>query len=66
MNRKRENLTISQTATIIGVSESYISLIENDKRIPNPGVAKKLGKLFHFDWHLFYEDNEYSDNKGVG
>lgn len=46
----------SQAAQILGVDRSYISHLETGRKTPSPDMAKRIGLLLDFDWHIFYED----------
>ena len=44
----------SQAAQILGVDRSYLTYIINGKKTPSPEMAKRIGLLLGFDWHVFY------------
>jgi len=44
--RKKSNLTIMQVEIKTGISNSYISLIERDKRKPSVEILHKLAKAY--------------------
>lgn len=51
--RKEKNLTIRQIETYSGVSNSYLSQVENGKKgIPSPSILKKLSKALKVDYNL--------------
>lgn len=53
-NRKKLNLSQEQVAEEVGVSRQYYNYIENEKRKPSIGLAKKLGDLLTIDWTIFF------------
>lgn len=40
--RKKQNLTAEKIAEACGTSRSYITLIENDKRLPGKNIIPKI------------------------
>lgn len=48
-------LNKNQVATILSVDRSYITHIVNGKKTPSPDMAKRIGLLLGFDWHIFYD-----------
>ena len=56
--REKYNLTAQAVAKLCGVSRSYITLIENGKRLPGRKVIPKLAKVLHvktnivINWYL--------------
>lgn len=54
--RKKKGLTQQEVAEFIDKSPALYSAIEMGNRRPSPEVAKKIGKLFDFDWTAFYEE----------
>lgn len=51
--RKERGLTIRQIETYSGVSNSYLSQLENGKKgIPSPTILKKLSKALKVDYNL--------------
>jgi len=54
---KERNLTKNQAATILDVDRSYITHIVNGRKTPSPDMAKRIGLLLDFDWHIFYADS---------
>lgn len=53
---KSKGYTKNQVAQILGVNRSYISKIAKGDSTPAPDMAKRIGLLLGFDWHVFYED----------
>ena len=45
--RARAGLSQSELATAAGVSGSYISLIEMDRRVPREGTLERLSRALH-------------------
>lgn len=56
--RKKNNLSAQSLAEICGVARSYITLIENGKRLPGRKVIPKLATALHvktnviINWYL--------------
>lgn len=53
--RISNNMSLISVSKQIGVTNGYLSLIENGKRKPSVVVAKKLAKLYKMDWTKFFE-----------
>ena len=55
MREKREeaHLTQQQLATMIGISRTTITKIENGGR-PSVNTAQKIANILGFDWTLFF------------
>lgn len=51
--RKRANLTQHETADLLNISRPYYCLIENNKKKPSIGLAKKIGLMFNIPWYQF-------------
>jgi hypothetical protein len=51
--RRRENLTQSQLAAKLGISASYLNLIENNRRPLTAPILIKLAQLYELDLHAF-------------
>lgn len=52
----KRNLNKNQAAQILGVDRSFFTHIINGKKTPSPDMAKRIGLLLDFDWHIFYSD----------
>lgn len=52
--RKRHGLTMKQLGEQTGLSESYISMIENMERTPSVSAAKRIADVLGFDWTRFF------------
>lgn len=56
--RKKNNLSAEELSKACGVSRSYITLIENNKRLPSKKIIPKLAEVLHIktniviDWYL--------------
>lgn len=46
----------NQVAQILGVDRSYLTHIISGKKTPSPDMAKRIGLLLGFDWHVFYSE----------
>jgi hypothetical protein len=56
--RRRENLSQVQLAERLGVSPSYLNLIENNRRPLPASLLIKLAQLFELDLHAFAGDDD--------
>jgi transcriptional regulator with XRE-family HTH domain len=58
IERKKNNLSAQALADACGVSRSYITLIENNKRLPGKEVISKIARTLHLEvnviinWYL--------------
>lgn len=56
--RKKYRLTTKELATLCGVARSYITLIENGKRLPGKKIIPKIADALHLktniiiNWYL--------------
>ena len=56
--RKKQDLTVQEIAEICGISRSYITLIENGKRLPGKKILLKIAVALHLktsivlNWYL--------------
>ena len=57
--RKEKKLTHQEVAEKVNISRQYYGFIENGERTRSVPIAKRLGKLFGFDWPIFFEDDCY-------
>lgn len=51
-----KKLNKSQVAQILDIDRSYLTHIISGKKTPSPEMAKRIGLLLGFDWHIFYND----------
>src|SRR5262245_39828781 len=56
--RRREALSQVQLAEKLGISPSYLNLIENNRRPLPAGLLIKLAQLFNVDVHSFATDED--------
>src|ERR1700689_4907149 len=56
--RRRENLTQVLMAERLGISPSYLNLIESNRRPLPAALLIKLAQLFEFDLHRFGADGD--------
>src|SRR5256885_509912 len=56
--RRRENLSQVQLAERLGVSPSYLNLIENNRRPLPAALLIRLAQLFGADLHSFASDED--------
>ena len=63
----RDGTGMSQSAFAkkIGISQQYYNFIESGKRQPPIKTAKKIAGALGFDWRLFYEEGEGSEQRRV-
>lgn len=54
--RALKGLTQEQLASIVGVSRTMITEIENGNAAPSVNSAKKIADVLDFDWVRFFED----------
>jgi transcriptional regulator with XRE-family HTH domain len=58
IERKKNNLSAEALAKVCGISRSYITLIENGKRLPGRKIIPKIGQALHIktniiiNWYL--------------
>jgi DNA-binding XRE family transcriptional regulator len=52
------NTTEKQVADAIGIKQAPYHRIETGQNKPRVENAKKIAKLFGFDWRLFYPDEQ--------
>jgi transcriptional regulator with XRE-family HTH domain len=60
--RKTNSLTIKQLAEKVGVSQSYISQLENDKVNPSLGTLKKIANALDINMIDFFDRDREDDN----
>ena len=53
--RKERGMTMKQLGDVTGLSESYISMIENMERTPSVSAAKRIAAALGFEWTRFFE-----------
>jgi predicted transcriptional regulator/transcriptional regulator with XRE-family HTH domain len=56
--RRREQMSQSQLAERLGISASYLNLIENNRRPLPAAVLIKLAQIFSIDLHAFAADED--------
>ncbi len=56
--RRREGLTQAQLAERLGISASYLNLIENNRRTLSAPLLIRLAQLFHLDLAAFAQDDQ--------
>lgn len=54
--RKAKNLTQSDMAKLVGCSEQYYNMIENEKRTPSVKTAKEISRILNIEWVNFFKD----------
>lgn len=53
---EKKGFTKYQVAQILDVDRGYITRITKGERVPSVDMAKRIGTLLDFDWHLFFAD----------
>lgn len=56
--RKEKQMTGEDVSQKAGISVQHYNFIENGKRRPSVGVAKRIASVLGFDWTRFFEDGE--------
>ncbi|MHB8122648.1 MAG: helix-turn-helix domain-containing protein [Desulfuromonadaceae bacterium] len=66
--REDRGLTIRQVETYTGVSNSYLSLLENGKRgIPSPDILKKIAFIYKVTYEeLMVSAGHLAENESIG
>lgn len=59
--RDNKNLSTREVYDLSGVSNSYLSLVENGRRKPSAIVLKKLAPIYNVDYFDLYEKAGYID-----
>ena len=59
--RLARNWSQQLAAEYIGVSRSYLAMVEEGKRIPSIAAAKKIARILNFEWHIFFKDEDDRD-----
>lgn len=59
--RKTKKLTLVQLASLLDVTQGYLSNIENGNRNPSPEVLKKLSKTLEMDYSNLLHEAGYDD-----
>ena len=67
LSKKRieAGLTQAEVARRAGIAQPSYYAIESGKSKPKPETAMKLGKILHFPWTRFYEEDNDNDEKAV-
>lgn len=62
VRRKEKRMSMAQVATAAGISQSYYSDIENDRRRYQVPVktARAIAEVLEVPWVRFYEDSKLS------
>lgn len=53
--REINDMRHQDVADIWGIHRTYYTLIENGERNPSVSLAKVAGRMFKFDWTLFFK-----------
>ena len=59
--RRAKGLTQKEVADAIGCSQVTYSTYENGKRRPTTKIAKKIGRIFNFEWTIFFDEENEED-----
>lgn len=64
--RLKMKKTVEDTAKEIGISQSYLSRIENNTQVPSVKVINKIADYFDVrSSYLFFDENELLSNKHI-
>ena len=58
---KSRSMTQKQLATLVGISRTMITEIENGNANPSVEVAKRIAAVLGFDWTRFFDDDPPGD-----
>ena len=64
--RKRMGLTQQDVEDATGIDTATLSLYENYLRLPTVKNAKKLAKLYGFNWTELFKEGSDNDKTGIG
>lgn len=56
--RKAKGLSQLEVSEALGISQIAYSNYETGIRNPKPKLAKKIARIFGFDWTKFYDESE--------
>ena len=56
--RRRDNMSQAQLAERLGISPSYLNLIEHNRRVLSASHLIKLAQIFQLDLHAFSPDSD--------
>lgn len=66
--RKKQGLTVKMIAETCGISRSYITLIENNQRLPGEKIIPKIAEALHLktvvvlNWYLEHISHKMHKN----
>lgn len=60
--RSSLNLSTYDVNKLSGISQSYLSLVENGRRKPSANILKKLSNVYHIDYLDLYKKAGYIDS----
>ena len=64
--RKRQGLTLRAVEDVVGISNAYLSQLENGKvRAPSPVVLHKLSELYRLSYSIMMQEAGYPVPKKV-
>ncbi len=55
-SRNQKGMSQQKVADSVGISRTHYTQIENSKRNPSVGLAKKIAELFGFEWTIFFNN----------
>jgi len=58
LRARSSNMTQKQLATLVGISRTMITEIENGNANPSVEVAKRIAAVLGFEWTRFFEDDQ--------
>ena len=53
--RREHNWSQKLASEQIGISRSYLAMVEEGKRVPSVAAAKKIAEIFRIEWHTLFE-----------
>lgn len=63
--RKAKGLSQKDISDALNIGQSCYANYENGTRDPKPLMAKKISKVFGFDWTKFYEENDIQSQNQI-
>ncbi len=61
--RELKKLSGNDVAREVDITAQFYWYIETGQRRPSVDLAKKIGTYLGFDWQLFYQDNNLTENQ---
>lgn len=61
--RRARGLSQEEVASALGMTQSCYGNYESGIRTPKPEKAKKIAKIFGFNWTKFYEETDIQNQE---